>query len=119
MTQARIDRIEEFFNHKEQNMIGLSTKQLFTADDDDIDFKTETDLREIGIIERLYFFDTILQKRGLKPLYFRLYNKRLRLKISNERGSRKEFVKINTKGEDPEETVNKLGSLNSIFNSRK
>ena len=116
----RQDLIEEFFNQKEQNIIGISTKQLFSVEDDiDLDLKTETDIEEISIIERLYYLDTILVDMGLEPLYKPLYNKRLRLKISKDRGSRKEFVKINTKGEDTEETLSKFGNLSNILGVRK
>ena len=116
----RQDLIEEFFNQKEQNIIGISTKQLFSVEDDiDLDLKTETDIEEISIIERLYYLDTILVDMGLEPLYKPLYIKRLRLKISKDRGSRKEFVKINTKGEDTEETLSKFGNLSNILGVRK
>ncbi len=119
MTRTIPNRIEEFFNDKEQTLSSISTKQLFSAEDSDLDFKTEVSNEEISLIERLFILDNIIEKKGLPRLYQDLINKRLRLKISLDRKSRGEFVNINKQSGDIDEDLNKLGNISNILQPRK
>ena len=113
------NRIEEFFSDKETSLSSVSTKQLFSAEREDVELKTELLIEEISLIERLYVLDNILVKNGCKPLYDDLMNKRMRLKISLDRKSRGEFVNINKQGGELDEEINKMGALSNILGSRK
>ena len=69
--------------------------ELFQADDENIDLRTDLSREEINAILRLMFVDYILEKEfGIDlPLSEYVAVKFMRLKVSENRKSRKEFVK--------------------------
>ena len=90
--------------------------ELFQADDENIDLRTDLSREEINAILRLMFVDYILEKEfGIDlPLSEYVAVKFMRLKVSENRKSRKEFVKaivgLKTKVEEAKGIFQKLFS---------
>jgi hypothetical protein len=110
------DHIEEYFVRQGENKEVLTSKELFRADADNVDVKTELDDVEIKIINRMKFNNAYLKSKGLNTIYTDVINNYLRLKISRERKSRVEFVDMNRgqqKTEDILDTMSKVGNITS------
>lgn len=90
------NHIEEYLKQQEDNPRVKSSRELFTAKKDDIDLKTDLGIEEIQNINVLMVNDAFLESRGLKPVFKIFYDEFLRLKVSLNRQSRGEFVKINS-----------------------
>ena len=105
--------IDEYFKEQETNMKMFSSRELFTAKEEEIDLKTDLSIEEIKYINTLMVNDAFLISRGLLPIFSMYYKKYLRLKVSKDRLSRGEFVKINSdkSPEDLLQTANNLQNL--------
>lgn len=100
--------IEEYFD-KEGGGKGFAT-ELFKAGDDVIDQKTELTSDEVRHINTLAFTDQYLKSRGIRrPIYEKYYLKFMRLMVSHERKSRKEYVDVNKSDRETQQVFN-MGS---------
>lgn len=103
----KINPVEEYF--KDRVNSDLKKNELFDADDEDIDIKTDLTEQRIVLVNTLHENDIFLQSKGLKPVFKTYYEKHLRLLISKERKSRGEFVEVNkNKKEEFNEQFNKF-----------
>lgn len=105
----KINPIEEYY--KDQGHQDLKKNELFEAEDEDIDLKTDLETNRIVLINTLHENDLFLMQRGLKPVFKSYYEKHMRLLISKERKSRSEFVEVR-KSEKPD---NQLENLNNLL----
>ncbi|MGV9141418.1 MAG: hypothetical protein ACOC1X_00610 [Promethearchaeota archaeon] len=112
------DHIEEYFAKTEGSDKAMNSRQIFEADDNNIDLKTELSDKEIALITTLKFNDMILQNKGLKAVFSNYYNKYMRLKVSRERKSREEFVNLN-KESTQEDILGKASNLKNLTDPRK
>lgn len=112
------DHIDEYFTKSEGSPDAIKSRELFSADNLNIDLKTDVNFEEISIISTLKFNDKFLVSKGLKPIFQEYYNDYLRLKVSKDRLSRGEFVKIN-QANNSEDTINTLSNLSNITGVRK
>ena len=105
--------IEEYFNDVEEDTQAKAGKQVFSADDEDVDIKTELNDVEIYNITALKMYDKILEDYGIGSIFDKFYNNYFRLKISRNRQSRGEFVKISSsdKSEDIVEGIKTSAGL--------
>lgn len=111
------NHIEEYLIQKDGNS-NLVSKEIFKADLDNTDIKTELSIQEIVLINKLKFNDILLKSRGLKSVYSEFLNNYMRLKISLDRKSREEFVKIN-KSKDSDDVVNTMSNFSNILGAKK
>jgi len=112
------DNIEEYFAKIEGTKEQFHSRELFKAGEEDIDLKTDLTNEEIGIITTLFFNDSFLKKKGLKPLFINYYYKFMRLKVSKDRKSRGEFVSIN-RSQSPDDLLNTANNLKNLTDVRK
>lgn len=110
--------IEEYFAKIEGTKESFVSRELFQADTDGIDLKTHLTDQEISLINTLLFNNSILQSRGLKPVYNKWIEKFMRLKVSKDRLSRTEFVNANRQM-TPAEELSNVSNLNNILSSKK
>ncbi|MFW6377217.1 MAG: hypothetical protein ACOCZ5_01100 [bacterium] len=105
--------IEEYFKDNQESEKERASRQIFEADDSNIDLKTDLDSVEIKHISTMKTNDTFLINRGLKPVFSLYYNEYLRLRVSKDRGSRKEFVKLHSddKSDELQENIRTASSL--------
>ncbi len=102
MAKQKYNPIEDYFADRQENT--SNDEPLFTADDEDIDLKTEVKDAEIKHIATLKYNDLFLQEIGVKPVYSAYINKYLRLKVSKDRQSRKEAVEVRKTAQEYNET---------------
>lgn len=108
------DNISEYFANKDKNQEVSIPKELFDATKLNIDLKTDLNFKEIKVINKALYIDEYLIKAGLKPIYFFYVEKWLRLKVSFERNSRKEYVSINNRLSDLSGNV--LDTMSKVSN---
>lgn len=101
------DHIEEYFKDQESSKEAVQSRELFTADKENIDLKTDIDEKEIRKIATLLHNNKMLKDRGLKPVFNNYLYKLMRLKVSKDRKSRSEFVGLNS-----QEIKDELNNLN-------
>ena len=118
MGKKMSNHIEEYFTEVEKNSSNIASKQLFSGDEEDIDFKTDLTDQDIRDINTLFVNDNYLIKKGLKPVFKNYYQKFMRLVISKERKSRQEFVNLN-KQETSEDVINQMSNLSNLTGVRK
>lgn len=109
--------IEEYFADKESSKEVLTSKELFRANKEDVDIKTDLTWKEIVLVNKLKYNDMILKQAGLNPVFSVFLDEYLRLKISLDRKSRGEFVSMNQHGK-PDEAL-KMPDVNAIAGTRK
>jgi len=112
------NHIEEYFTQVEKDSKNIASKQLFSGDEKNIDFKSDLTNEDIRNINSLYLNDLYLEKIGLKPIFKDYYHKFMRLVISKDRKSRQEFVNLN-KNENADDVINKMSNLSNLTNGRK
>lgn len=112
------NRIDEYMKEQESNSKVKTSRELFTAEQKDIDLKTDLSLSDIHNINVLMVNDEILKSCGLKDVFSMYYSEFMRLKISLDRKSRAEFVTINSE-EKTGDLLEKASNTTSIINSRK
>lgn len=88
-------------------------KEIFKASNEDVDIKTDLNTTEIYHINALKMLDKMLESHGVGKVYNLFYDDYFRLKISKERLSRGEFVKVTAqdKSENLLEGAKSFGSL--------
>lgn len=91
--------------------------ELFEAKDDNVDLRTDLELPEIIVLNKLRTFIIFLKERDLDTMYTQFFTSYLRLKISNERKSRGEFVDIHRK-ERFEQNLKRYGDFKTLFESK-
>lgn len=111
------NHIEEYLINSDNNS-NLISKEIFKADSENIDLKTELIFKEVNLINRMVFNDSFLKSKGLRPVFKIFYHNYMRLKVSLDRKSRGEFVNIN-KSKDADDVINSLSSLNNITGAKK
>lgn len=112
------DHIDEYFKNIEGSREAIQSRELFTADNDDIDLKTDLNNEEISHIAILKFNDSFLESKGIKPVFMNFFHDYMRLKVSKDRQSRGEFVKMNRK-DDSEDVLSSASNLKNLMDSKK
>ena len=106
---------DEYFDKiNESSEIKLG-KEIFKADKDDVDIKTDLNTKEIYHINAMKMLDKTFEDYGMKPVFNLFYDDYLRLKISKDRLSRGEFVKV-TAQDKSENLLEGAKSFGSLFN---
>src|SRR6056297_508662 len=105
--------IEEYFTKVEKDSKNIASKQLFSGDDEDIDFKTDLTESDIKNINTLHMNDNYLKNIGLNPVFKNYYTKFMRLVISKNRKSRQEFVNLN-KNDNTEDMLSQMSNLSNL-----
>lgn len=118
MAEELRNRINEYFTEKEGNKDFLIAKEIFKADKEDVDIKTDLTLQEINYINILLYNNDYLQTKGLQPVYSDFLKNYLRLKISLDRKSRVEFVNLN-KNSDIVDNQKNLNNIKDIQQTKK
>lgn len=108
------NHIEEYFAQSPQSKEVLTSKELFRADPENTDIKTDLSYQEIILINKLMFNDSLLKSKGLEPIYKDFINRYLRLKISLDRKSRSEFVDMNRGQTKTDDVLNTLDKVKNI-----
>ena len=93
------DHISEYFVKEEGTKEAFHSRELFKADDKNVDLKTDLSFKEIILMNKLIYNNHILKKYQLNPVFDKMIYSYMRLKFSLERKSRGEFVFIN-KGQE-------------------
>lgn len=109
------NRIEEYFTKTEKESKG---NELFRVSPDNVDIKTELTEEEIRQVNTLHFNDIFLESKGLSPVFYKYFEKFMRLKISLERKGRTEFVKVNSE-DRTDQFLETAGGLNNILQAKK
>lgn len=108
--------LEEYFKNncdKENTFI-----ELFEANNENVDLRTDLSISEILILNAMYFNSKFLEKKGLKPLYIGFLSKYMRFKISVDRKSRGEFVDIN-KRDRFKDKLQEFGNFKNLSEVKK
>lgn len=115
------NHIQDFFTDVEGSKELINSKEIFTADPENVDVKTELDHDEIRVMNKLMFNDQVLIKHGLDPVFSIYANQFMRLKISFQRKSRVEFVDINRQNNTQEmmSGLQGLSNVSTIKNSQQ
>lgn len=114
MKEELPNHIKEYFDN-----IGNEEKflEIFEATDENIDLRTEIDIQEIVVLNKLRTFMIFLKEKKLDTLYNSFFHSYLRLKVSNERKSRTEFVDIHRK-ERFEQNLKRYGDFKNLFDAK-
>lgn len=112
------DHIKEYFVQVEASKEAINSKEIFRADEDNIDIKTELSDMEIQILNRLMINDKILLQHGLIPVFSLFSTQFMRLKISRNRQSRQEFVDINRQN-NTDQMLSGLQGLSNVSSIQK
>ena len=113
------NHIEEYFAESSEAKEVLTSKELFRAEPEDVDIKTDLGIQEIVLINKLKYNDIFLKSIGLEPIYKGFLNNYLRLKISNERKSRAEFVDMNRGQGKTEDILDTMSKVSNITGAKK
>ena len=112
------NHIEEYFSNKEENKDVLTSKELFKAEKKDVDVRTELDVKEIVLVNKLIFNNITLRKYKLFPIFEDFVTEYMRLKISLKRQSRGEFVAMN-RGDKSQELIKGMADFSNIVSAKK
>lgn len=112
------NHIDEYFVKIEGNEKMFHSRELFKASPEDVDIKTDLSLPEIVTINKINWDNEFLRKHGLEPVWTGFLNKYMRLKISLDRKSRKEFVDIN-KSDKTDEAISLASNIQGLTGNRK
>lgn len=118
MTPKMSNHIEEYFTKIEGTKEAFHSRELFKATREDVDIKTHLTDEEISLISKIQWFNDLLKRKGLVPMYTDFLYNYMRLKISKDRLSRTEFVNIN-KTNNPEDTIGLMSNLTNITGAKK
>lgn len=84
--------------------------ELFNASRDNVDLQTQLSETELRAIATLQTNDKFLNKKGVRNVYENYLNSFMRLKISLDRQSRKEYVEVNKNERDDATLMQRLTS---------
>jgi len=118
MVKKMSNPIEEYFTSIEGNNQAFHSRELFNAENETIDLKTHLTDKEISLINVMMFNNSILKEAGLEPIYENFLIKYMRLKVSKDRLSRQEFVKVNTQN-SPEDVLNSASNIKNILDAKR
>lgn len=110
--------IEEYFVKQEGSKDLIVSKEIFTANEDNVDVKTDLGLQEINMINTLLYNNDLLKSRGMKPVYKDYLKNYMRLKISLDRKSRGEYVDIN-RSNDFTKNLKEISDTKNIIETKK
>ena len=89
--------------------------ELFNANKDNVDLQTQLNEAELRAIATLQTNDKFLNSIGVKSVYDVYVNNFMRLKISLDRQSRKEYVEVNKAEQQQQSMLERIGgSLNNM-----
>lgn len=117
-----MDAVDKLFNPLQEYVKGhaweSTFQELFEAEKDNVDLRTDLSIQEIVIINKLIIDNEFLnEKIKLEKIPLNLFgsfiNHYLRLKISKDRLSRAEFVDINRR-ERFDKDMQKIGNFANI-----
>lgn len=105
--------IDEYFADVHEDAQEKAGRELFTADSENIDVRTELNGTEIYYINAMYMYDDVLRSYGLKDVFRDFYESYFRLKISKDRKSRGEYVSVSRsdRSEDIQEGMKTASSM--------
>lgn len=106
---------EEYFDKIHEGEGVRLGKEIFKANQEDVDIKTDLNTKEIYHINALKMIDNMLVEHGVGNVYGLFYNDYFRLKISKDRLSRGEFVKV-TAQDKSENLLEGAKSFGTLFN---
>ena len=113
------NHIEEYFAEASQSKEVLTSKELFRAERDSVDIKTDLSWQEIVLVAKLKFNNDLLKDFGLISVYNEFLNNYLRLKISLDRKSRGEFVDMNRGAQKAEDVLDTMSKVSNITGAKK
>lgn len=113
------NHIEEYFAESSQSKEVLTSKELFRAEKQDVDIKTDLTIKEIVLVNKLLFNNRILKDKGLNAVYDKFIEEYLRLKISLDRKSRGEFVDMNRGQSRTDDVLDTMGKISNITGVKK
>jgi len=104
---------DEYFDRVNESEGIRLGKEIFKANVKDVDIKTDLNTKEIYHINALKMIDKMLEECGVGSVYNIFYDDYFRLKISKDRLSRGEFVKVTAqdKSDNLLEGAKSFGSL--------
>jgi hypothetical protein len=111
-TSRNVPRVvAEYF--EESNDIRKHTHydELFNAQKDNVDLQTQLSEHELRAIATLQTNDKYLAMKKVKPVYDNYIHSFMRLKISLDRQSRKEYVEVNKAEQQQQNALDKLNGL--------
>ena len=108
------NHIEEYFTQSKETSEERASRQIFTAKKEDVDIKTDLNIKEIPLLNAMFLNDRVLVESGLDPCFSLFYEEYLRLKISLDRKSRGEFVSIN-KRDTSSDMVEGMKTAGAVF----
>ena len=112
------NHIEEYFTKTEGSKDLIVSKEIFNAENENIDLKTDLTIEEIKLLNTLIYNNKLLISRGLKPVYEPFINAYMRLKISLKRQSRGEYVDIN-RNNDISKGLQDLSNAKELVKDKK
>lgn len=112
------DHIKTYLAKTEGSKEALHSGILFNASEKDIDLKTDVDPQEIVEINILMANDRFLKQQKLQPVYEKYLYGLMRLKVSKDRLSRKEFVDVN-RGDNAEKVLDIASNIQNISKAKK
>ncbi len=112
------NHIEEYFTKIEGSRDLITAREIFKADKENIDIKTDISHQEIVLLNALLYNNIILKSKGLKPVWMPFINQYMRLKISLDRKSRGEFVDVNRSG-DPSKMLQDFSNIKSLEKDKR
>lgn len=110
MGKFKINPIDEYLEDKGQQK--PTYNDLFEADIEDVDIKTELTLKQVSDIAGLKETDDFINEVIGSRIFQEYTEKYMRLLISLNRQSRKEFVEVNKSKRDENEGI--LDNLKSL-----
>ena len=113
------NHIEEYFVQREASKEVMTSKELFKAEEDNVDIKTDLSFKEIMVFNRLIFNDSILKSKKLTPVFRKIFYPYFRLKISLDRKSRGEFVSVNQGMNTADDILAKMSNISNITGAKK
>ena len=109
--------IEEYFSNVKDSNEQRASKELFKGDKD-IELRTDIDVIDIVYINAMMLNDKVLSDKGLKPVFKPFYENLMKLRVSKDRLSRGEFVKINSQDRS-DELVQGMQTAGTLFGGVK
>jgi len=112
--QVLPNHIQEFVDN---NPDAEKFLELFQATKKDIDLKTELNVKELVIVNKIRIMSEFLISKKLSPIYSDYINSHMRLRVSTDRKSRGEFVDIHKKDRF-EQNLKKFGDFKNLTDSK-
>lgn len=111
MTQKEPIIIEQFFKELNADVKNNNYTELFNPENENIDLQTDLTDSELRYIAVLKTNDDYLENLGVGSIYNKYVNHFMRLKVSKDRQSRKEYVEVNKNENDIglQEAFGKMG----------